>query len=151
MRFVVLISTLFLLTACASNKQYEGPKRPDYELATLTYSETSDVGIVAINKNGDTFFGLGLGGGFLNQFKLLPGEQSVTAAYNPPKNIDDPAAIQCDLSFATVTFQAEAKTLYEVQYTVRNREWDVWVKDMTNDKMANQKKTFPLKIKGSID
>ncbi len=149
MKLSAPILILFLLSSCASTKQYDGPERPGHELATLTYSETSDVKVVTINENGNTVFGLGMGGGFLKRFKLLPGEQSVTAAYNPPKNTN--GGIQCDLSFATVNFQAEANTLYEVQYTVRSREWDVWIKDITNGKMANQKRTFPLKIKGGIN
>ena len=143
MKISVTIVMLFLLSSCASTKQYDGPDRPDHELATLTYSEISDVKVVTINENGNTALGLGMGGGFLKQFKLLPGEHSVTAAFNPQINS---SGIRCDLSFAAVTFKAEANTLYEIQYKVRAREWDVWVEDVTNSKMANQKKTFPLKV-----
>jgi len=148
MRILVIIQMALLLTACASTKQYDGPEKPDHELAMLTYSEISDVKIVAINENGDEFFGLGIGGGFLKRFKLLPGQQSVTAAYNPPKTTNGPHTVQCDLSFAEIAFQAEANTSYELQYTIKDKEWDVWVKDISNNKMANQKRTFPLKIRG---
>lgn len=143
MKFSVLVFLSLFLIACASSKQYAGPDQPDHKLATLTYSEISDVKVLTINENGNTAMGLGLGGGFIKEFKLLPGDQTVTAAFNPQINSK---GIQCDLSFAEVAFTAEADSHYQIQYSVRAKEWDVWVQNLTEGKSANQKKTFPLKV-----
>jgi hypothetical protein len=124
MRLVFASAMALALAACASAKQYEGPARPESQLAIVLKPESIPCNLTVVEGKFGGFFG------GPTRLELLPGPHTLGVAF---------ASVGATSATHDLTINAVAGHTYEVHCMgASGNGWRAWIEDTATKQVVSQ-------------